>query len=122
MPAQGAKVTKVLNYGSVVWSNCDKEHLGRVLKMQKRAVRVICDATKQTPSVKLFNSLQWLPFHEEVKIARCSIVYMRIMHEVPIYIRDSLELNCQRHDRVMVGFYLLNAANVFNFSIGTVLQ
>jgi mRNA deadenylase 3'-5' endonuclease subunit Ccr4 len=94
-----AMIKSVLNYGSVVWSNCDKEHLGRVLKMQKRAARVICDATKQTPSVKLFNSLQWLPFYEEVKIAKCSIAYKHIMHEVPIYIRDLLELNCQHHDR-----------------------
>ena len=29
---------------------------------QKRAARVISDANNQVSSVKLFNSLQWLPF------------------------------------------------------------
>ena len=39
-----ALIRPVINYASVLWTNCDKESLGRVLKLQKRAVRVILNA------------------------------------------------------------------------------
>ena len=45
-----------------IWTSCDQEDLGRVLKLQKRAARVISDADNQASSVKLFNRLQWLPY------------------------------------------------------------
>ena len=80
--------------------SCDKQNLSRVFKLQKRAARVISDANNQASSVKLFNSLQWLPFYEEVKIAKCCVAYKRIKGEVPLYIEDSLRLNSQQHSRV----------------------
>ena len=39
-----ALIRPVINYASVLWTNCDKESLGRVLKLQKRAARVILNA------------------------------------------------------------------------------
>ena len=36
-----ALIRPVINYASVLWTNCDKESLRRVLKLQKRAARVI---------------------------------------------------------------------------------
>ena len=41
----------------VVWANCDKESVYRVLRLQKRAARVISYADRMTPSVALFNKL-----------------------------------------------------------------
>ena len=58
-------IRSVLHYVSSIWTSCDKENLSRVFKLQKRAARVISDANNQASSVKLFNSLQWLPFYEE---------------------------------------------------------
>ena len=63
-------IRSVLHYVSLIWTSCDKENLSRVFKLQKRAARVISHANNQASSVKLFNSLQWLPFYEKVKIAK----------------------------------------------------
>ena len=76
-------IRSVLYYVSSIWTSCDKENLSRVLKLQKRAPRVISDANNQASSVKLFNSLQCLPFHEKVKIAKCCVACKRIKGEVP---------------------------------------
>ena len=57
-----ALIGQGINYASVLWTNCDKESLGRVLKLQKRAARVILNAHPQAPSVPLFNRLKLLPF------------------------------------------------------------
>ena len=92
-------IRSVLHYVSSIWSSCDKENLGRVLKLQKRAARVISDADNQASSVKLFNRLQWLPFYEESKIAKCCVAYKRIKGKVPLYTEGSLILNSQQHNR-----------------------
>jgi len=88
-----------MQYASTVWSSCDKNDMGRVFKLQKRAARVICYAHNQASSVHLFNKLNWIPLYEEIKIAKCCIVYKRINNNVPAYIEDSLKLNNQVHSR-----------------------
>ena len=55
-------IRPVIDYVNVVWTNCDKHCLNRVVKLQKRAARVILDADCQASSVKLFNKLNWIPF------------------------------------------------------------
>ena len=49
-----AIIRPVLSYVSVIWSSCEKELLNRVLKLQKRAARVILYADRQASSVALF--------------------------------------------------------------------
>ena len=92
-------IRSVLHYVSSIWTSCDKENLGRVLRLQKREARVISDADNQASSVKLFNRLQWLPFFEESLIAKCCVAYKRIKGEVPLYTKGSLILNSQQHNR-----------------------
>ena len=50
-----AVIRPVISYVSVIWSSCDKEQLYRVLKLQKRASRVILYADRQASSVAHFN-------------------------------------------------------------------
>ena len=69
-------IRPVIDYVSVVWTSCDKHCLNRVLKLQKRAARIILDAKScQASSVKLFNKLNWIPFLEQAKLTKCRITY-----------------------------------------------
>ena len=63
-----AIIRPVMSYADVIWSSCDKEPLYRVLKLQKRAARIILYAVRLTPSVTLFYKLGWIPFYEQSKI------------------------------------------------------
>lgn len=78
----------------VVWTSCDKHCLNRVLKLQKRAARVILDADCQASSVKLFNKLNWIPFFEHAKLTKCCkiIIYKRVQGHVPTYLKSLIEL------------------------------
>ena len=67
-----------MSYAEVIWSSCDKEPLYRVLKLQKRAARIILYADRLAPSVTLFNKLEWIPFYEQSKINKCAIFYKRV--------------------------------------------
>ena len=92
-------IRPVLAYVNVVWSSCDKHCLNRVLKLQKRAARIILDADSQASSVKLFNKLKWIPFHEQAKIAKCCIMYKRLQGHVPAYLKTLLKLSSETHSR-----------------------
>ena len=56
-----------MDYVSVIWSNSDKHCLDRVLKLQKRAARIITSVDCYAPSVQLSNMLEWIPFFENAK-------------------------------------------------------
>ena len=75
------------------------ESVYRVLRLQKRAARVISNAERMTPSVALFNKLGWIPFYEQHKIDKCIIMCKRIYGYLPNYLNEHLILNNKRHSR-----------------------
>ena len=73
-----AIIRPVMSYADVIWPSCDKGSLYRVLKLQRRAARIILYANRLAPSVTLFYRLGWIPFHEQSKIKKCAIFYKRV--------------------------------------------
>ena len=89
-----------MNYASVIWYLCSsKDNLNKVLRLQKRAARLILDASPQAPSVELFNKLKWIPFYEEAKIKQSVLAFKRLRNSVPKYLIDNLKLNSDLHKR-----------------------
>ena len=87
-----------MDYVSVIWSNCDKHCQVRVLKLQKRAARIVTQcADNYAPSVQLFNLLKWIPFFENAKLAKCCIIYKRLQGRVPSYLANLLVLTSETH-------------------------
>ena len=82
-----------LLYWSMIWDSCNVEHLQSILKLQKRAARIILDAERLTPSVVLFNNLNWLPFTKQSLIKRCTLVYKQVDNNTPIYLNSLLVRN-----------------------------
>ena len=83
-------------YGSTFWSNCSADNLTRILKLQKRAARVILGADTRSNSVNLFNKLGWLPFYDEAKVNKCSLVLKRLQGNSASYMYD-LKCNADLH-------------------------
>ena len=67
-----AMIKQVMLYGSTIWSN-----LTRILKLQKRAAQVILGTDTRSNSVNLLK-LGWLPFYDEAKVNKCSLVLKRL--------------------------------------------
>ena len=87
-------------YGSTIWTSCSKENLLKVLRLQKRAAKIILDAEKTAPSVGLFNTLKWVPaFYAESYVNRCVLIYKRLNGNTPEYINDLLIRNSDTHNR-----------------------
>ena len=63
-----AVIKPLMMYASTVWTSCNKEVLERVLRMQKRAARIILEAQRTSRTVTLFNNLNWITFYNEAYI------------------------------------------------------
>ena len=95
-----AMIKPVILYGSTVWTVTSKENINRVLKLQKRAARVILDMDTSARSVDMFKQLDWIPYYHEVKIFKATIACKRINSESPGYLTNRLKLNSSVNNRV----------------------
>ena len=89
----------LITYAIVIWSCCDKESLNRVLKLQKRAARVVLSVHRDSISVQLLNKLNWIPFYEENKIRCCSLIFKLIQVILPNYLIKHFTVNSKVHSR-----------------------
>lgn len=94
-----ALIKPVLMYGSMVWNICDVKELHCLLRLQKRAARVILGVDSYSRSVVNFSKLGWLPFFDEIKLNKCTMIFKSLKGDVPIYIRDLLKTNSSVHNR-----------------------
>ncbi|XP_046843855.1 uncharacterized protein LOC124437938 [Xenia sp. Carnegie-2017] len=94
-----ATIKSAMMFGSCVWSNTTKDNLDQITKLQKRAARVILDASTRDRSIPLFSKLGWIPFSKEVEIRKAMICHKRFYGNCPSYIIDILPTNASRHNR-----------------------
>ena len=89
-----------LEYCCSIWGNCSKENINIIVKLQKRAARLILDADFFTPSANLFKELIWIPFSNIVKYHQVSLVYKCIHKISPEYLHDmfSIKLDSKRYN------------------------
>ena len=89
-----AVLKPTLLYGSMIWDSCNVKHLQSILKLQKRATCIILDPERLTPSVVLFNNLNWLSFTKQSLIKRCALVYKQVHDYItPSYLNSLLVRN-----------------------------
>ena len=72
-------------YGHLVVENMQK-----ILKLQKRAARVILGADTKANRVQLFRKLDWVLFYHEAKVNRSFMVYKRLSGGCPSYMSQML--------------------------------
>ena len=85
-------------FGIAVALNVFKKY---VLRLQKRAARIILDSERTTPSIYLFNTLNWLPFTKQSMIKRTIEAFKRVntFYYTPDYLDSLLVRNSDIHER-----------------------
>ena len=54
----------LIDYGSITWSGTSFANIERILKLQKRAARIILHADYSKASSEMFSELCWQPIHK----------------------------------------------------------
>ena len=71
-------ILPTFDYCSLVWGNCSAENLDKLLKLQKKSVRLILDVNHNdynTRSADLFDKLGWMPLADRINYIRNTQVY-----------------------------------------------
>ena len=89
----------MFDFGCVVWGNTTNANLTRLVKLRKRAARMILIAGFMTPSEQRFKELNWLPFPKRVQYHTCFMVYKSITGQAPEYISSMLTYVSEHNER-----------------------
>ena len=92
-------VLPVFDFVCVVWSNTTNANLTRLVKLQKRAARMILKADFMTPSEQFFKELNWRPFLKLVLYHTSLMVYKSITGQAPEYTSTMLTYVSEHHER-----------------------
>ena len=74
--------------GSVKWSGTSSTNLDRILKLQKRAARIILHADYTTRSSTMFQELGWQPVHKRLSYNKAALTYIALNSQTPEYITN----------------------------------
>ena len=83
----------ILDYGCMIWGQCSTYNINRLLKLQKRAARIILQADFMTPSKEMFRELGWLTFSNRVEYHICIMVFKSLNGQAHEYL-SSLLMKC----------------------------
>ena len=95
-------ILPLIGYGSITWSGTTGANLERILKLQKRAARIILQTDYSTPSSSMFAELGWQPINKRLAYNKAVFTYKALNGQTLQYITDLLKPaaeTCDRHLR-----------------------
>ena len=94
-----AYILPIFDYGCMIWGQCSTYNMNRLLKLQKRAARIILQADFMTPSKQMFQKLGWLTFTKRVQYHTCVMVFKSLNRLAPEYLTNLLTRQSETHSR-----------------------
>ena len=86
-----------MDYCSTIWGSCCKNTHLQIVKMQKRAARLILNVPSDTQSSLMFKDLRWQTFPDRVNYHKAVLIYKSLNNLAPSYIKDLFQLNSEVH-------------------------
>ena len=81
----------------VIWGNCTHYLEEKLVKLQKRAVRVILDCDCNTPLSTMFSDLKWMSFAKRVTYMKAIQMFKTIRGDAQEYLRSSFTFAPDMH-------------------------
>ncbi|XP_063418925.1 uncharacterized protein LOC134701720 [Mytilus trossulus] len=85
-------ILPLIDYCCIIWGECKNEGITRILKLQKRAARLILDADPLSPSAPLFKKLWWMTVDNRIKYHKYLLLYKCMHMEAPMYLVQKFKL------------------------------
>ena len=83
----------------MIWGQCTAANSNRLVKLQKRAARIILQAGFSTPSQSMFKELKLSDFPNRVMYHTCIMLYKALNGLAPEYIADVFKKTSEIHSR-----------------------
>ena len=92
-------ILPLIEYGSVTWPGTSSTNLHRILKLQKRAARIILHVDYNTPSAIMFRELGWQPINKRLTYNKALLIYKALNKLTPEYSTNLLKPVSETHSR-----------------------
>ena len=92
-------ILPIFDYGCMIWGQCSTYNINRLLRLQKRAARIILQADFMTPSKQMFQELGWLTFTNRVEYHICVMVFKSLNGQAPDYLSSLLKKSSETNTR-----------------------
>lgn len=87
-------------YCSTIYMKCNNEQIKQIQKIHSRAMRTVLKCDYLTSRKVMLNTLNWLSFHQRVKLNSLISVYYKMKNEmIPQYLIKKLSYNLDIHDK-----------------------
>ena len=90
-------ILPLIDYCCIVWSSCSSEGLKRILKLQKRAARLILETDPFAPSAPLFKHLNWMTVEQRIKYHKLVMTFKCINNDAPSYLTNKFHYVSDRN-------------------------
>jgi hypothetical protein len=94
-----ALILPLFDYGNVVWVHTYEVHLDKLVKMQKKAARIITFSRFDEHSEQLFIKLNWMPVRDRIRLQSFEYTYKAINGLVAIASKDIFKVKTSRFSR-----------------------
>ena len=88
-----------LDYCCTVWGNINTSQTESMIKLQKRAARIIFDKGIDTSSKEMFKQLSWMEFPERVTFQIAVMMYKIFNNLTPSYLPNHFKFTSEMHQR-----------------------
>ena len=92
-------ILPIFDYGCLIWGGNTAAQTNRLLKLQKRAARIILRADTMTPSKTMFDKLKWLSFPKRIQYHASIMMYKSLNNLAPDYMMDLFNKVSESHSR-----------------------
>jgi len=90
-----------LDYCCVIWGNCSRFLEEKIVRVQKRAGRLILNKDFDTPSTFLFSQLIWMTFQERVIYQKAIQMYKTLSGTSPNNLKIPFTFTSDIHSRTL---------------------
>jgi len=115
-----------ISYCTSVFGSATSTSLSRIVKMQKRAIRIICNVPSRSHTAPLFIDLQILPFEKLITFSKLKFMHKFVHNRLPFSFNETWITNIERNPRLNlrnaqefyirpVNFISLKRLPLFNF-------
>ena len=88
-----------IDYCCTVWGNINSTLTDCMIKLQKRAARIILDKGIDTTSVEMFDQPSWMTFPERVTFQKAVMMYTIFNNPTPSYLPEYFKMTSDIHQR-----------------------
>ena len=88
-----AYIVPLLDYCCHIWGTCQRKNAIKIIKLQKRAARLVLNQAERSNSECILQSMGWLNFDKRCRYHAAVLIHKTINNMTPSYMNDVITIS-----------------------------